>query len=57
MSGSYQSPGGLFCDTCDGTIWEDEHQTEQVLQIIGYYDEMSLTNPLMSRSKKYKIGM
>ena len=28
------------------------------LQIIGYYDELTITNPLMStRAKKNKIGM
>ena len=56
MSGSRQSPGLLLCDICDGTVWEDENQNDPILQVIAYYDDVSMTNPLMSRSKKYKIG-
>ena len=26
-------------------------------QIIAYYDEFTVTNPLMSRAKKYKLGI
>ena len=54
MSGAHQSPDKLMYDICDGTMLENQ-QTD-VLQIIAYYDEVSMTNPLMSRSKKYKIG-
>lgn len=53
MSGSHTSPGSLLNDICDGTIWNDDEPT---LQIVAYYDDFVLTNPLMSRSKKYKIG-
>lgn len=57
MTGSHISDGQLLCDVCDGNIWEDVDHCNHVLQIICYYDEFTLTNPLMSRSKKYKIGM
>ena len=43
----------------DGNVFEENsilQQNDQALQIIGYYDELTLTNPLMSRAKKYKMG-
>ena len=39
---------------CDGAIKEENpilHSSDQALQIIGYFDEVTLTNPLMSRAK------
>ena len=59
MSGPHQSPDELLRDVCDGAIFHDNpilRNDEQALQIIGYYDELTLTNPLMSRAKKHKIG-
>ena len=59
MSGSHRSPDDLLQDICDGTIFNDNpmlHDDERALQIIGYYDEFTLTNPLMSRAKQHKIG-
>ena len=44
----------------DGTIMVENSILQgnaQALQIVGYFDEMILTNPLMSRAKKYKIGI
>lgn len=52
---SHQSAG----DVCDGTIFYTNpilQCSDHVLQIIGYFDEVTLTQPLMSRSKKYRIG-
>lgn len=60
MSGQHQSPGEVLLDICDGTIFSSNsllNSNETALQIIGYYDEFTVTNPLMSRAKKYKIGM
>ena len=60
MSGSHKSPTNqLLFDICDGNLFEENsilQQNDQALQIIGYYDELTLTNPLMSRAKKYKMG-
>lgn len=50
----------MLSDICDGSIFTSNpvlRRNQQALQIIGYYDELTLTNPLMSRAKKYKIGM
>lgn len=59
MSGSNRSSDDVLRDVCDGTIFEDNsvlRRDDRALQIIGYFDELTLTNPLMSRAKKYKIG-
>ena len=60
MSGLHKSPGEFLSDICDGEIMEEKAISQSsvpVLQIIAYFDEMTLTNPLMSRAKKYKIGV
>lgn len=57
----HKCPNELLADVCDGTIFTSNcilRDDEQALQIIiGYYDEFCIVNPLMSRVKKYKIGM
>lgn len=56
ISGSHRSPDDLMRDVCDGTIFETNpilHNNDCALQIIGYYHELTLTNPLMSRAKQY----
>ena len=60
MSGPHQSIGEKLNDICDGTIMVENSILQgnaQALQIVGYFDEMILTNPLISRAKKYKIGI
>lgn len=50
----------VLADVCDGTIFTTNrifHVDEDALQIIGYYDEFTIVNPLMSRAKKYKMGI
>jgi hypothetical protein len=52
-------PSGLLMDICDGSIYQTNpilQHNDQALQIIAYYDEFTVTNPLMSRAKKYKLG-
>ena len=47
-------------DVCDGDLFADHpvfQGNEKALQIIGYFDEVTLTNPIGSRAKKHKIGM
>lgn len=60
MSGTHRSPDCLLRDICDGEISKENsilHNDDKALQIIGYFDEFTLTNPLMSRAKKYEIGV
>lgn len=52
-------PGDLMMGICDGDLFTDHpifQGNEKALQIIGYYDEVTLTNPIGSRAKKHKIG-
>ena len=60
MSGAHLSQGNLMMDVCDGCLFANHpvfQRNEKALQIIGYYDEITLTNPIGSRAKKHKIGM
>ena len=46
-------------DVCDGDYYRSHSifkQSDKTLQIFAYYDELVLTNSLMSRRNKYKIG-
>ena len=59
VSGSPQSDEGVMSDVCDGDYYRSHpifRQSDKTLQIFGYYDELVLTNPLMSRRNKYKIA-
>ena len=59
MSGAHQTQGDFMMDICDGDLFADHcvfRGNEKALQIIGYYDEVTLTNPIGSRAKKHKIG-
>ena len=59
MSGAHQTQGDFMMDICDGDLFADHsvfQGNEKALQIIGYYDEVTLTNPIGSRAKKHKIG-
>lgn len=49
----------MMSDICDGNYYRSHaifSQCDKTLQIIAYYDELTLTNPLMSRRNEYKIG-
>ena len=55
-----QTSTDVLSDYCDGKCFR-EHPLFSVdpmaLQLILYYDELELCNPLGSRRKKHKIGM
>jgi len=53
MSGSSESSGDVLCGISDNTVGKESDG----IQIIAYYDEFTLTNPLGSKSRKYKIGI
>ena len=56
----HRCPGELLADVCDGTIFTTNSilcDDEATLQIVAYYDEFTIVNPLMSCAKKYKIGI
>ena len=54
------SSAELMMDVCDGDLFNGHpvfQRNEKALQVIAYYDEVTLTNPIGSRAKKHKIGM
>ena len=58
-SGVHSSDDQIMRDVCDGSIFTTNSilcEDERALQLIAYYDEFTLTNPLGYRAKKYKIG-
>lgn len=60
MSGAHQSQGNIMLDICDGDLFATHpilQRNDKALQIVGYFDEVTVTNPIGSRAKKHKIGM
>lgn len=53
---------GLLADYCDGAMYKT-HSLFSVgseippLEIMAYYDDVEVCNPLGSRAKKHKLGM
>jgi len=47
-------------DYCDGTAYQSHRlfvTCPQALQIMVYYDDLEICNPLGSRAKTHKLGM
>ena len=47
-------------DYCDGTAFQSHRlfvMCPQALQIMVYYDDLEICNPLGSRAKTHKLGM
>lgn len=58
MSGTHQSPTDLLGDICDGELFK-HHPVflwNEAIQIIAYYDDLTLTNPIGSSAKNHRIG-
>lgn len=55
----HQRNDDLLCDFCDGDMFQ-EHPLfgadPYALQVIVYFDELEVCNPLGSRATKHKIG-
>ena len=55
-----QTSTNVLSDYCDGKCFREHplfSDDPVALQLIIYYDEVELCNPLGSRRKKHKIGM
>ena len=51
---------GLLSDYCDGDIFRQHplfSRDPKALQLILYFDEFEVCNPLGSRANKHKIGL
>lgn len=49
----------MLADVCDGELFKEHpifKTTPQALQIIAYFDEMEMANPLGSRAAENKLG-
>ena len=60
MDGHRQQTGGILTDYCDGKQCQANalfSADQAALQLILYYDELELCNPLGSHRKKHKIGI
>lgn len=56
----HQRSDGLLSDYCDGSVYKSHplfSQNHQGLQIIAYYDDVEVCNPLGSKAKKHKLGI
>lgn len=56
----HQRSDGLLADYCDGTAYKSHplfSRDHRSLQIMAYYDDIEVCNPLGSRAKKHKLGM
>lgn len=56
----HQSTDGILRDYCDGESFQQHplySNNIQHLQIIFYFDELEICNPLGSYRKKHKLGM
>ena len=59
ISGPHYFEEGCMGDICDGKIFKDNpvfQASSSALQLIVYYDDVQLANPLGSRTKVNKIG-
>ena len=60
VSRSSASTDGVLRDFCDGRLYKNHplfSANPCALQIIAYFDEVELCNPLGSSAKKHKLGM
>ena len=57
---SHQITDSMLRDICDGSFFKEHPvflKNPTALQIIGFYDDVEVTNPLGSNAKKHKVGL
>jgi len=55
----HQRNDGLIVDYCDGYVFSCHplfSRNHKAIQIILYYDEVEVVNPLGSKTSKHKVG-
>jgi hypothetical protein len=60
QSSEHARQDGLIEDFCDGSVFKDHPffmQYPHALQILAYYDELEVCNPLGSHTKNHKLGI
>lgn len=56
----HDSQDGILRDVVDGEIYKSHpvfSLHKDAIQLLGYYDDLEIANPLGSKSKIHKIGM
>ena len=56
---NHQHTNGVLEDYCDGSIYKKHplfSTNPNALQIMFYYDDVEVVNPIGSRVKKHKLG-
>lgn len=59
VENSHQRRNGMIADYCDGQVFRQHPLFSRdpcALQIILYYDEVEVVNPLGSKTSKHKVG-
>ena len=59
VENSHQRRDGMIADYCDGQAFQQHPLFSRdpcALQIILYYDEVEVVNPLGSKTSKHKVG-
>lgn len=59
VENSHQRRDGMIADYCDGQVFQLHPLFSRdpcALQIILYYDEVEVVNPLGSKTSKHKVG-
>lgn len=53
------SQDGAYRDYCDGSFIKNHEmfqQNDEILQLVFYFDELEVANPLGSKRGKHKLG-
>ena len=59
MENSHQRHDEMIADYCDGQVYRQHplfSRDPHALQIILYYDDVEVVNPLGSKTSKHKVG-
>ena len=58
IESSHASNDNILRDMCDGSVFKSHplFSVDKSIQIIAYFDEVEICNPLGSNSKKHKLG-
>ncbi|EDO36048.1 predicted protein [Nematostella vectensis] len=60
VENTHQRQDGMIADFCDGQVFKEHplfSRDPHALQIILYYDEVEVVNPLGSKTSKHKVGI
>ena len=59
MENTHQRVDGIISDFCDGDVYKNHplfSRDPRAIQILLYYDDVEVVNPLGSKTSKHKFG-